>query len=455
MAYVGISVCIPTMRRFSFLKESIPKYLENPHVTELIITDETGEDYAAITASFSHPKLRVYQNESRLGILKNKMRAASYATSEFVAIMDSDNFADRQYFEAFKSFLATHTVPPASLFLPSRGTPHLDYRKWIGIPISRANVLQQYPSIEMCLNTMNLIVPRAYLSTLDILSDKPMCDEIGCYDAIHFSLYALFQMNATLFIVEGMEYEHVVHPGSSWITTHADVEGAYANLLKRYFSSDRPSYAMTLTEWQTTTKRDREMIIQASSTNEDDAWMPFPIGMGWAYPAQRSKGERLQLGSHSKTVLCAMNPETDHVRRKEGKNRRSILATLESNGIQNTRLDPSEFYETLPSYKFVVSPEGNGIDCHRHYEALLAGCIPIVERNPLIETKYKGCPILYTDNYSEITPEYLDRVYETMKSKIYEFSSLYLSSYSPELQSEIKRCGNYWMTRLTGQAVYT
>jgi hypothetical protein len=103
----------------------------------------------------------------------------------------------------------------------------------------------------------------------------------------------------------------------------------------------------------------------------------------------------------------------------------------------------------------VISPEGNGIDCHRHYEALLAGCIPIVEHNPLTEEKYRGCPVLYTHDYSEITPEYLDTKYEEMKNNVYDFSVLYLSYYPAELQSEIKRCGNYWMIRHTGQPVYT
>ena len=106
------------------------------------------------------------------------------------------------------------------------------------------------------------------------------------------------------------------------------------------------------------------------------------------------------------------------------------------------------------SYKFVVSPEGNGIDCHRHYEALLAGCIPIMERNALIEEKYRGCPILYTDDYSEITPTYLNAKYDEMKTQAYDFSRLFLEFYPPETQTEIKRCGNYWMKQLTGQTVY-
>jgi hypothetical protein len=153
-------------------------------------------------------------------------------------------------------------------------------------------------------------------------------------------------------------------------------------------------------------------------------------------------------------ILFAINQFTDRNRRPTGINRNIIVNILESNGIQNRKLSPVEFYKALPSYKFVISPEGNGIDCHRHYEALIAGCIPIIERNPLIEEKYRGCPILWTTDYSEINSSYLERKYEEMKCEIYDFSRLFLSFYSPETQSEIKQCGNYWMIKHLNMRFY-
>ena len=150
-----------------------------------------------------------------------------------------------------------------------------------------------------------------------------------------------------------------------------------------------------------------------------------------------------------------MNPHTDGTRRPSSINRKVILATLNKNGIMNTPISADLYYEALPQYKFIVSPEGNGIDCHRHYEALIAGCIPIIERNPLIEEKYKGCPILYTNDYSEITPSYLDAKYDEMKMQVYDFSRLFITSYLGDVQSEIKRCGNYWTTKLTGRPAYS
>ena len=54
---IGIAIAIATMRRWSFLKDSLPMYLGRPEVTEVIVCDETGEDYEAIqkSAFANHP----------------------------------------------------------------------------------------------------------------------------------------------------------------------------------------------------------------------------------------------------------------------------------------------------------------------------------------------------------------------------------------------------------------
>jgi hypothetical protein len=78
----------------------------------------------------------------------------------------------------------------------------------------------------------------------------------------------------------------------------------------------------------------------------------------------------------------------------------------------------------------------------------MAGCITIIEKNSLIEEKYKGCPILWTVDYSEITPEYLDHKYNQMIDAEYDFSRLFLSYYDRETQKLIKTSGNFWLNRI-------
>jgi hypothetical protein len=211
---------------------------------------------------------------------------------------------------------------------------------------------------------------------------------------------------------------------------------------------------ITLREWQLKTKPINDLIIQASSTDGQDRWQPFPIGMQFSYVYNYKKGDSIQIGQHDNTVLCAISSHTDQSRRPIGLNRQLFIHNLRNNDIVNNIINHNEYFETLPSYKFIISPEGNGIDCHRHYEALIAGCIPIIEYNDQIYEKYKDCPILYTKDYSEITEDYLIKKYNEMLDTRYDFSRLFLSFYDNDTQQYIKQCGNFWMNRCTNYVWY-
>jgi hypothetical protein len=212
-----------------------------------------------------------------------------------------------------------------------------------------------------------------------------------------------------------------------------------------------------LRRWQTSAKGNprTHYIVQASSTDGTDAWQPFPIGMQHRFVTLDTNLISLQIGAHAQTLLVAFRTDTDTRRRSSPQlNRAQIESNLKANGFHNTSLSGEKYFKTLSNYKFVISPEGNGIDCHRHYESLMAGCIPIIESNPLVMEKYKGCPILYTTDYSEITEEYLEKKYTEMLDTVYDFSRLYLSFYNGQQQADIKRCGNYWIARCQNGLVW-
>jgi hypothetical protein len=174
----------------------------------------------------------------------------------------------------------------------------------------------------------------------------------------------------------------------------------------------------TLEVWLKSRKPEHRLIVQASTEDGNDGITNSPIGMSWQYVRERGNSVACQIGNHKNLVLCAISSDTDMRRRHQNPvNRKAIIETLGSKGIQNISLDPSKYFASLPTYKFVISPEGNGIDCHRHYEALMAGCIPIVEESELIRKKYGNVPILYTRDYSEINEAYLTKKYEEILKK--------------------------------------
>ncbi len=60
-----------------------------------------------------------------------------------------------------------------------------------------------------------------------------------------------------------------------------------------------------------------------------------------------------------------------------------------------------EYRDVLKETCFVISPPGNGPDCHRTWEALYMGAIPVVLKSQLANSLVKGMPILAVDSYEE------------------------------------------------------
>ena len=77
------------------------------------------------------------------------------------------------------------------------------------------------------------------------------------------------------------------------------------------------------------------------------------------------------------------------------------------------------------NFRYIVSPLGQGIDCHRTWEALALGSIPIVRRKP-INTMFRSLPVIEVDSWQELNPEFLHAQWLLNKNKR-DRSPLYLS----------------------------
>jgi len=64
-------------------------------------------------------------------------------------------------------------------------------------------------------------------------------------------------------------------------------------------------------------------------------------------------------------------------------------------------------WQNMIKYKYVLSPHGNGLDCHRTWEAISLGCIPIVKTSPL-DPLFAGLPVLIVQDWSDITQKLLN-----------------------------------------------
>lgn len=85
--------------------------------------------------------------------------------------------------------------------------------------------------------------------------------------------------------------------------------------------------------------------------------------------------------------------------------------------------DNEIYLNELSSHKFVLCPNGNGIDCFRTWEALTLGTIPIVERSYVSES-FSDLPILIVDNMYGITKDFLDKQYELIMNRFPDWSTI-------------------------------
>lgn len=81
--------------------------------------------------------------------------------------------------------------------------------------------------------------------------------------------------------------------------------------------------------------------------------------------------------------------------------RAPLERTLAEYGLSNTRLPWRRFSSALLTSKFIFSPPGNGFDCHRTWEAIYAGSIPIVKRGTLDDGLVKLFPIWEVDEWEK------------------------------------------------------
>ena len=82
--------------------------------------------------------------------------------------------------------------------------------------------------------------------------------------------------------------------------------------------------------------------------------------------------------------------------------RKDCYDILSENGIiMQESTDYKSYLQELKKHKFCLSPEGNGIDCYRTWEALYMRTIPICKRSVMVEEFAKTFPIYIVDDWKD------------------------------------------------------
>jgi hypothetical protein len=103
---------------------------------------------------------------------------------------------------------------------------------------------------------------------------------------------------------------------------------------------------------------------------------------------------------------------------KLGYDRRDALKNIDKNLIyyEENKVSRLITWNKQTAYAFVACPHGGGLDCHRNWEALCLGCIPIVKTSA-IDDLYKDLPVLIVENWENITIDLLNFTIRAFKKK--------------------------------------
>jgi len=107
---------------------------------------------------------------------------------------------------------------------------------------------------------------------------------------------------------------------------------------------------------------------------------------------------------------------------RHGESRTDIWRQLQGNPLVHWLTRRTSFGGLLRAYAghaFVISPHGRGLDCYRTWEALFAGCIPIVKTSAL-DPLYDGLPVAIVQDWREINAASVERWLDRFAAASYQ-----------------------------------
>ncbi len=104
---------------------------------------------------------------------------------------------------------------------------------------------------------------------------------------------------------------------------------------------------------------------------------------------------------------------------------------------EKNKVNRETTWKLQSEYAFVISPHGNGLDCHRTWEALCLGCIPIVKKSG-ISYLYDELPVLIVDEWDLVTQDLLVDTVNKFKNTKFNYDKLNLEYWVDIIRSKVQ-----------------
>lgn len=128
---------------------------------------------------------------------------------------------------------------------------------------------------------------------------------------------------------------------------------------------------------------------------------PIPIGLENKGVGGSSDYELvcdISNGQIERDIFCYCNisPGTNTVERSFDRNKSFITNDYD-------RLSFNDYLLKVRRSLFVISPPGNGHDCHRTWESIYLGAIPVMKSSPSSEYFSRFCSIMIVDDFNSLS----------------------------------------------------
>lgn len=308
--------------------------------------------------------------------------------------------------------------------------------------------IKRYLAKDCALSIANtrLVASRAILANCDVRADLPQSSEIDleyldtvasrmnalgaigrpasvyiCSDALHaFATQVLPQI----------QIQFVLVSGDSDLAISPKTLGADFDLLSNHH---------LLMAWFAQNKDSEHPKLHALPIGLDfhSRWRDAQIwGGGFILPAMQEAELRqisknsLRWSDRKMVAYCNWGISVDRGDRQECKQKMDSSAYF----YQTERLNRTQTWAEQSQYAFVVSPSGAGLDCHRTWEALSLGCVPIVKRSPMTEV-FEGLPVIIVDEWSQVNPIFLKEQAGRLRAESFDCSKLLLQYWIEQIHT--------------------
>ena len=156
-------------------------------------------------------------------------------------------------------------------------------------------------------------------------------------------------------------------------------------------------------------------------------WRMESDGEGYLPCEQEILLKKIKLKSSAFFLRCPTIYSNVHFRPDRYGQREKAVNTIPENLLKKatTHLSRSQTWERTIEHAFVLSPFGNGYDCHRSWESLCLGSIPIM-MVPEFDELFEDLPVINVKSWEEITEEFLQQKITEFTEKEFNLDKLTL-----------------------------